>query len=158
MDSGLKIEETRNKEDIISVLKHPIIYDSITEDGCPKMEEWDFEPTNEKFLVGKVEDIPMALMIFHPEDLGWFCHVQVVPEYRKFSEEFGEKTLDWFWVHHDVNELFAEIPDKYPNVVRFAEKNGFKAEKPLDDIYIKDNITYNEMRYRLERPTLVGGG
>ena len=135
----------------MEVLKHPEIFDSITSDSCPSIVEWDFEIDKQEFLLGEVEDQAAALMIFYPDSPGWYCHVQVIPEYRKYAAEFGHKSLDWFWKNHEVNDLYAEIPSKYPKVVRFAEKNGFKPDITLEDIYIKNGLTYNKTRYKLER-------
>lgn len=148
----MDIDLTTNKEDIMTIFKHPEIYACITDDFCPPSSEWDLDITGHELLIGKVNNKPMALMHFHPDQLGWMCHVQVLPDYREYSNEFGKKVLNWFWNNHKENDLYAEIPTKYPNVMRFAEKNGFKPIKVTKETYQKNNIKYDEITYKLERP------
>lgn len=151
MDSSLTIEETKDMAEIMSVLKHPVIYDSITSDDCPSLEDFNFNATNQEFITGKVNGEVMALMIFYPDSPGWYCHVQVVPEYRSHAMDFGKEGLKWFFDNHNEEALWAEIPEKYPNVAKFAKKHGFEAEKTLDKLYIKNGTPYNQIRYKLER-------
>ncbi|MES0329154.1 MAG: hypothetical protein ABUK06_02585 [Dehalococcoidales bacterium] len=151
MDIGLTIEETHDMCEIMAVLKHPVIYDTITSDSCPSLDDFDFDVTYQEFLAGKVNGEIMALMIFYPDSPGWYCHVQVVPEYRCHAMDFGKKGLKWFFETHKEDVLWAEIPEKYPNVAKFAKKHGFEKDKTLDGLYIKDGIPYNQIRYKLER-------
>jgi RimJ/RimL family protein N-acetyltransferase len=69
----------------------------------------------------------IGLFIIHESEYGYQCHVQVVPERRKqYSAEFGEKVIDWTWNNTDINKLMALIPNKFKNVISFAEKQGFE--------------------------------
>jgi RimJ/RimL family protein N-acetyltransferase len=133
--------------EIMSVLKHPVIYDAISSDSCPPLEDFSFEFTDDEFIVGKTDKV-IGLMIFHPNDNRWFCHIQVLPDFREHAMEFCKKSIDWFFETHDENRLYAKIPELYPNVSRFAEKNGFVKDSVLSDTYIKNGVSYNRILYR----------
>jgi RimJ/RimL family protein N-acetyltransferase len=146
MDSCLAIRETKNIDDIMSILNHEKIYEVITDDNGSV----EFDVNDYKFIIGYLNSKPVALMIYH-FDNDWFCHIQILPEYREYADSFARQALRWFWNNHESDCIMADIPDKYQNVIRFAKKHGFSHEKELADLYIKDGVYYNENRYKLER-------
>jgi hypothetical protein len=134
------LKESGNVDDIKSILCHPEIYDTISGDGCPLAEEFE-PPINDeyKYIVGYVNDKPIAVMIYHKYLDGSICHVQVLPEYRKeYAKQFGEQSLLF-----GTRPLYAEIPELYKNVLEFAKNNGFKVIDTKVGDYTKRGITYN---------------
>ncbi len=135
------LKECFNVDDIKEVLCHPEIYDTISSDECPKLE--DFEPpmTDEySYIVGYVKGEPIGVMIYHKYRNGLECHVQVLPKYRKeYAKQFGEQVLNF----RGHSPLYAEIPDLYKNVLEFAKSNGFMVIDEKKDDYIKRGKSYN---------------
>ena len=135
------IKECHNIDDIKTVLCHPEIYDTITDDNCPKLEDF-VPPMNEEYtyIVGYVKGEPIGAMIYHKYRDGNKCHVQVLPEYRKeYAKKFGEQSL----LFKGTLPLYAEIPDLYKNVLDFALINNFKVIDVKEGDYIKNGQTYN---------------
>jgi len=135
------IKECFNVDDIKTVLCHPEIYDTITDDNCPKLEDF-VPPMNEEYtyIVGYVKGEPIGAMIYHKYRDGNKCHVQVLPEYRKeCAKKFGEQSL----LFKGTLPLYAEIPDLYKNVLDFALINNFKVIDVKESDYIKNGQTYN---------------
>ncbi len=141
------VKETTNLDDIKAVLCNPAIYDTITDDNSPLIE--DFEPPidDEYYYVGGyVKGEIAALMVYHKYLDGNECHVQVLPEYRKeHAKQFGEQAL----LFRGTLPLYAEIPALYKNVLDFALKNNFRVIKTKEDGYIKNGVKYliNVLRY-----------
>jgi len=135
------IKECFNVDDIKTVLCHPEIYDTISSDDCPKLE--DFEPpiTEEYcYIVGYVKGEPIGVMIYHKYKDGNECHVQVLPQHRKeHAINFGQQSLEF----RGTVPLYAEIPDLYKNVLAFALLNDFKVIDIKKNDYIKNGKTYN---------------
>jgi hypothetical protein len=137
-----------NADDIKAVLCNPTIYDTITDDSSPNIE--DFEPPiNDSYLYigGYVDNKIIGLMVYHEYLDGNKCHVQVLPEYRKeHAKEFGEQSLQ----HCGTRPLYAEIPDLYKNVLDFALLNYFKVIERKDTGFIKNGVahTINVLRYK----------
>jgi len=126
------IEKTFCPEIINYVLKEPQVWQEV----CGQYNECieDFEPDlrNYIYLVGHVNMDIVGLFIIHGSEYGYQCHVQVLPEYRKdYAMEFGKKVIDWTWNNTDINKLIALIPQKFPNVIGFAETQGFKDLGPI---------------------------
>ena len=135
------IKECHNIDDIKAVLCRPEIYDTITDDNCPKLEDF-VPPMNEEYtyIVGYVKGEPIGAMIYHKYRDGNKCHVQVLPEYRKeYAKKFGEQSL----LFKGTLPLYAEIPDLYKNVLDFALINNFKVIDVKESDYIKNGQTYN---------------
>lgn len=89
----------------------------------------EFEPATDGYIyiVGYDKLDVIGLFIIHPQDSGFMCHVQVIPEHRKeHSIEFGSKVIQWTWDNTDINTLTALIPEKFKNVISFAELQGFQ--------------------------------
>ncbi len=142
------VTATTNLTDIKAVLCNPAIYDTITDDNCPNIE--DFEPPiNNKYLYvgGYVDNEIIGLMVYHEYLDGNKCHVQVLPEHRKeHAKQFGEQSLQY----RGTRPLYAEIPDLYKNVLDFAILNDFKVIKRIDNGFIKNGVNYtvNVLRYK----------
>ena len=135
------IKETTDIDDIKAVLCNSVIYDTITDDKCPLVE--DFEPPiNDEYLYvgGYIKGEIAALMVYHKYLDGNECHVQVLPEYRKeHAINFGEQSL----LFRGTLPLYAEIPCLYKNVLAFALKNNFKVIDIKKNDYIKHGVTYH---------------
>lgn len=141
------LKQTTDIDDIRAVLCNPAIYDTITDDNCPKANE--FIPPLEDYLYigGYIGSKIIALMVYHKYLDGNECHVQVLPEYRKeHAEKFGEQSL----LFKGTLPLYAEIPDLYRNVLAFALLNDFSVIKVKENDYIKDGQAYNVnvLRYK----------
>jgi len=142
------VKETTDLDDIKAVLCNPAIYDTITGDECPLIE--DFEPpVNDDYLYvgGYVNGDIAALMVYHKYLDGNECHVQVLPRFRKeYAIKFGQQSL----LFRGTVPLYAEIPDLYKNVLAFALLNDFEVIDIKKNDYIKNGKTYNVnvLRYK----------
>ena len=137
----LILKETTDLNEIKAVLCNPAIYDTITDDNSPLMQ--DFEPPlidGYLYVGGYIKGEIIALMVYHKYLDGNKCHVQVLPEYRKeYAINFGEQSL----LFKGTLPLYAEIPDLYKNVLAFALLNDFKVKSVKENDYIKNGKTYN---------------
>lgn len=135
------IKEINNVDDIKSILCHGAIYECITGDECPGVE--DFEPPTDQnymYIGGYVKGDIIAIMVYHAYLDGNECHVQVLPEYRKeYAKKFGQQAL----MFRGTAKLYAEIPDLYKNVLNFALMNNFKVIDVKENDYIKNGERYN---------------
>lgn len=123
------------------MLCNPVIYDVITDDDCPNIENYEPPINNEyKYIGCYVNSQIVGLIIYHEYLDGDEIHVQVLPEFRKeYAQKFLEQSLDL----RRTLSLYAEIPTLYKNVLRFALANNFEAIHEIKDDYIKNGRTYN---------------
>ncbi len=143
------IKETIDPDEIKRVLCHPEIYPCITsDDECPDLE--DFEPPMDaEYIGGYVGCDIIGIMVYHTYKDGFECHIQVLPEYRKeYAREFAQMALE---IGKAKNaSIYAEIPDCYPNVLKFAKSFGFNETGSIEDGYTRNGMTCDVTTLRLE--------
>lgn len=70
----------------------------------------------------------------------------ILPEYRKkHTYEITDKFHDWINENVDkkIKKLVAFIPSRFPNVIDYAAKSGWKKEGMIEKCFSKDNILYD---------------
>jgi hypothetical protein len=127
---------TKDRQEIDSILKHPEIYDTITDDSCDPSECYEIPINNDyQYIGGYVNGKIIAIMVYHKYNDGNKCHVQVLPEYRKtHALQFGEQSL----IFRGTQPLYAEIPSLYQNVLDFAFRFGFEVIETKTQDFCKD--------------------
>ena len=146
------VERTDDIDKITRVLKHPEIFDRISEDG-PSIEHWMPSVDEAIFLTDKDN---IGVMILHwVNSVSLECHVQVLPEHRDGAFDFGQSALKWAWRNTKATKIVAQIPEIYPNVIRFAYKNGFSFEGVNKLSHMKNGTLHDQYYLGLIRPSEV---
>jgi len=128
------IELTTDIDAISSIMKEPQIWQEISGQYGDRIEE--FTPILDGYIYLLIRDNigVIGLFIIHESEYGYQCHIQIVPEHRKkHSLEAGRLVIEWTWNNTDINTLTALIPRKFPNVIKFAEMQGFKKLATIND-------------------------
>ena len=143
----MNINPITDKAKIRSVLCDEWVYSRISEDGAATIDEYD-PPMSALYLT---DDNLSGLMIFHPINAASYeTHIQMIDKTK--AMEFGQSCLKWFWKHSEAIKIVAQIPEIYPDVCRFAEKNGFEKEGINRASYLKNGGVFNQIYYGLSRP------
>lgn len=141
------VERVYEKERIHKVLKDPEIFARIAEDGIDIDE---YEAPDDAIYV--MDESSTCLMIYHSQNsITLECHVHVLKEFRHIAMDFGQAALDWAWNNTKASKIVAQIPEIYPDVVKFALKNGFEIEGLNENSYIRDNKIYSQVYLGLMR-------
>jgi len=129
------------------VLCDPEIFSVISDDNAPSIKE--FEPPQDcEYLGGFVGDELIGVMVYHTFRESIKCHVQVLPAHRAdHAIEFGNKALNF----KKGLTIYADIPEIYPNVLKFAESFGFEIIDNIANTGIKDGKPFNSHLLRLEK-------
>lgn len=140
------IEQTRDIEEIKRVMGHPEIYDRISCDGAPSIEDFSPDVDNEVYLAGYVNESLVGIINVHDiSEACWEIHIQVLPEQRKYAHEFGQKCIEWVWSNTSCKKLVAQIPSIYLDVIDFAKSKGFKVEGVNEKSYMKYNVLLDQI-------------
>jgi hypothetical protein len=146
----VKLTQTQDIDDIKSILCHPEIYDRIAEDGMPSVEEYEPELDG---VICIMDEGKKGVMLFHwVNGITLECHVQVLPKYRNEAHKFGQLALEWMWDNTKATKVVAQIPELYPDVVKFAYNNGFQREGINESSYLKNGQIYSQVYLGLIRP------
>lgn len=146
----LEVRPTTNPGDARAVMAHPEIWDCISADIVPPPDQFDWTGLVAKWrcICGYVDGKPVALMMYHSHMDGQKLHIQVIPEYRaEYAKQFADLALMFAQY-----PLYAEIPDMYPNVQRFAESFGFESMESYQSPATKNGEHYTIRRYKRATP------
>lgn len=137
------ISETKDIELIDRILRDPEIYDRITDDRSPDIE--DFEPIPPSDYVYYLTDEQNIGLIFYHWKNGVTLegHVHVLKEHREKAMTFSQKALKWTWANTEALKIIVNIPTLYPDVIKFVEKNGFEMEGLHKGSYLKNSVLYD---------------
>ena len=140
------VRETRDIDEIRSILCDPAIYDTITADDSCKANEFTPPLEDHKYFGGYIDNEIFGLMVYHMQDELNLCHVQVLKSHRAaHAREFGFRVL----AERGDEPLYAIIPDCYENVLEFAKGFGFEIIGKNRASYTKNGITYDDNVLRL---------
>jgi hypothetical protein len=140
----MDVRPTANIDDIKVVLSHPVIWESITYDGDPSPEDFDWSLYDNWLSIGGyVDGKPVAIMMLHNFNDGDKVHIHVLPEYRKeYAREFGAAGIKYAQY-----PVYADIPDIYQNVQAYTESFGFRHIGVFDSPRTKNGSGYKVTRY-----------
>lgn len=134
-----------NKE-IESILFDDYIWDCISDDNTPSREEIDLLKYCHRFTGGYTKNnCIFAIMCYHYINKQLFCHIHVLPKYRKqyaidFTKLIEESTTE---------TLYTKVPDNHKHMLNFVKKFGFEIIDYYDDGSIKNGKKYKT--YKLKR-------
>lgn len=137
-----------SKEDARTVLETPAIFETISEDGMTEVPL----PDGPIYLCGYVPELVGCFILHKQSKATVECHVQVLPEHRKErAEEFGRAVIEWTWENTGAVKIVAQIPEIYPNVLRFAQSMGFQLEGINTKSHIKGGVLHDQWYVGLRR-------
>lgn len=132
----LEIKEVSDPEEIKAIILDDEIYDRITDDTCPKKEDYVFDSIGAQFFGGYLDGKLIGLVIHHDGEI----HVNILKEYRK---DYKTELVRGAFNKIDRPNVWAEIPLLFPSIIKFAEDEGFKQEKVIKDGFLKNGKTYD---------------
>jgi len=143
---GIHIEQVWDEDLILSVLKEPRIWETISDDGQSSDKfVVDVEAEDYYFLAVVRENICVGIYVLHKfNDCTLEIHANILPQYRKeCATESGEKVLHWFDknVPDKYQKLVARIPEVYPEVYHFTLNRGFNDEGQLIAHHHRDRLS-----------------
>lgn len=122
-------------DDICIILYDDEIYDRVTDDNCPKKEDFNLpDISNIDVLGGYIDNKIVGLFMVHDSKL----HFMVLKKHRKYARSFLQKCLKLY-----EKPVYCEIPVLYNCVINFAKKSGFKLIAILKDAHTKNNKKFN---------------
>jgi len=143
----LIVFSTTDVDKIKSVLCDEWIYNRISEDGSPPVEEYEHN-TGALYLI---DDALSGLMIFEPMNaVTAEMHVQMLDKSK--GVEFGLACIEWLWTNSKAIKIVAQVPELYPDVCKWALKIGLEQEGTNRSSYLKGGKVYSQIYYGLIKP------
>lgn len=134
------ITETKDIDKIKRVLCDPEIYERITDDGSPNLEDFKPIPPNDKVYYLTDENNIGVVFAHWKNYITLEGHVHILKEHRSDAMEFFDKSLKWAWENTRALKIVVSIPDIYRDVLKFVGKNGFVVEGISENSYLKNSV------------------
>jgi RimJ/RimL family protein N-acetyltransferase len=147
------IDATRDKDRIKRILSDPWLADRITEDQAGEIDI----PIDGSVVYLVDEDDSGVFIIQQLGAIEAEIHINMTQEGRKVATEFATECLSLIWQQTGLKKLVAQIPECYPDVIRFAEKMGLKREGVNEGSYLKGRLL-NKVYLGIKRPEAVKDG
>jgi hypothetical protein len=137
-----------NKEDAESIISHPDIYPCVSDDGSVPPDEFE------------IPEGMTALVVYDPKPVACVCihwrntcmcelHVQVLPDARNKSVEYGHAMLAWIWDNMPVDKLVGLVHDD--RSLLYTLKLGFKEEGESPASLKQNGRLINQTHIGMER-------
>lgn len=110
------------------------LYDRITDDNCPSMENFVFPEAGYIIIAGYVDNKIASMFIVHDGKM----HFMVLKPYRKYARLLLSES---FRLH--PFGVYVEIPSCYMAVVNFAKRCGFRELRIDAGAHKKNGNLYN---------------
>jgi hypothetical protein len=145
------ISETKDTDKIKHIFCDPEIYERISDDSSPALE--DFEPaTPNDGIYYLTDENNIGLVFFHWKNgITLEGHIQILKEHRDQSMEFGKNALEWVWANTEALKIVVSIPELYRDVLKFVGKHDFVVEGISEKSYMKNSTLYSLIQLGLSR-------
>ena len=118
----------------LSIILDPEIYDRISDDNSPILEECVFPAINAKYIGGFLGDQLIGLYVVHDGLL----HFMVLKNHRKHSRTLLELSHKFHG-----KPVRIEVPELYQSVINFSRNNQFNFLFMKKRAHTKNGITYD---------------
>ena len=139
-----------------SILLDPEINARVTDDSNAKLK---INTKKQCWVKMEVDGELIGVWCLHPLNR-WTVriHAHVLAEYRdKHAMDTCRAILQWFLDNCDYLKIVAEIPDCYPDVIKFAQKNGFQIEGCNRESVMKSGKLIDQTLLGITRAEIEGG-
>lgn len=78
-------------------------------------------------------------------------HVFMLPEYRDHAMECGMAVMEWLRDNAIFNKIIVNIPECFPNVIRFVEALGLKEQGYNSECWIRGGEVCGMFQYGITK-------
>lgn len=138
------VKETKNMDEIKSIIFHPTILPNL-EDDDNKVTDLPLEDS--KYIGCYVDGKIVGVGMYHKVDGNTVAHMHLLKEYRKeFGLEFGKEAIKMS--PDDV--IYTNVDETFPNIMKYVELLGFKLFEVVKGCVKKDGLLYDSSIYKLD--------
>ncbi len=149
----MKICTIEDIEAIDRVLKHPSVYDKISDDGSESKLNFTAVSLLENKIPVIMPNYETVIIYIPHNNCTYDVHITSTPEGRgEQAIRAGEIGIRYaFECIVGCEKLICFVPEIYPNVSSFVIRNNFVKEGKLTKSYKKNGVLYDEFVYGLRR-------
>lgn len=132
---ALGVNRTFDKEALIKIFNHPMVYGWISDGKSPGFHEPSINPS----IIYLVDDLERVVVQISPLN-GISCdvHVAALPEIWGSVDKFVKEAINWGFQNTRYMKAVAMIPSYNKRVLGLAERVGFLREGVLTKSFLKN--------------------
>jgi hypothetical protein len=137
-----------NNEDAQRIISHPSIYPHVRDDGSCDPD--DFVIPDEVMTIVVYDPDPVACIMFHwRNSIMVEGHIQVLPEARKHSFDYGKAMVAWIFDNIAIDKLVGLVHDR--QTLLYTLKLGFKEEGVCSASFLSNGQLIDQTHIGIER-------
>lgn len=138
------VKETKNMDEIKSIIFHPTIHPHIEDDDN---KVTDLPVKDSKYIGCYIDDKIVGVGMFHKVEGVTVCHMHLLKEHRKtIGVEFGKEAIKL----RPEDVLYTNIDETFPNIMKYVGLLGFKPFDIVKDCIKKNGISLAVHVYKLD--------
>lgn len=146
----MRIERTKDRDFVNSVIRHPKIYPHVSQDFSPAPEKFDCAPMIAAegilFLAPVFDSGPGGVFMVHPHThIVHEVHTCILPEYWGRSAEAGAGLIRWVFEHTPCLKLITHVPVNNRLAYKLARTVGMVDEGRLTRSYLKNGVLLDQI-------------
>lgn len=153
----LSVGPTRDLALVKQIMTDPSIWPGITDDGCPKPE--DFVPLGDEhviYLLAYKDSQVCGLFMLHPHnEICWEVHTCLLPEGRGWkARELVAQGFKWVWANTKCLRIITNVPAFNFPALGLAHDVGFEVIGVNKGSFMKQGVVYDQTILGISRPEL----
>ncbi len=133
------------------VMRHPAIYPFITDDGCPRVADFDAKRVlmldNIYFLKPILDNYCIGIFILSPcNTICYDAHLAIFPEYRgEMAIRACKEVIHYMFTETSCRKIIAQIPSINKPARMIAKLAGLAREGVIKTSFLKNGILVDQV-------------
>ena len=133
-------------EFVDSILKHDSIYPFISDDYCPKAEDYTCAPLLSHNGVYYLSPDKNSIFVYIPiNSITYEVHSNVLPPARNRSSELALMTVKYMFEQTKCMKIKTHVPVFNTPALHLSFKCGLRVEGNLRESFLKNNKLYDQI-------------
>jgi len=148
----ITIERTHDMSLVNRIVKHPKIWNSLTDDAQDKYW-YPLDDANIHWLLVLIECIPAGVFMVHRHNqICWEIHTAILPEYwGERAREAAKAVLKYLFTNTDCEKLITNVPETNKAALRYAKASGMKLFGTNTKSFKKNGVLMDQYMLGIEK-------
>lgn len=150
----ISVERTFDGELVTRTMRHPRLYEHISDDGCPPADEFS-APVSENiiYLAVHEESAFLGIFMFHPQNFACYeVHTCLLPAaWGAKAVESTAAAAKWMFENTPCRRIVTNIPAYNTLAMRLARRSGMEQYGVNPKSFLKNNVLHDQAMLGLNK-------
>jgi len=128
-------------------MRHPKIYPYISDDSCPKREDFRVgreDPWQSYFITAKDDSLIGMWLLHRHNAITYEIHTCVLPSRFRAADEAAKAVVAWIFENTPCRKIITHVPSFNRAALKFALRAGLQLEGCVTESFLKDGKIYDQ--------------